>query len=183
MPRRYSIGFTALIGVGTLGSLLAAFPPSLQADGGTLRAANVPMGAYRVNVFTDPTPIPPDSIDVSVLVTFERGRGVSLGLEIEVLARKLDGSGIEVRHPATRDQAIDPRYYAANFALGSVGLWEIRVRVVGPEGEGETVFQVVVRTPGLGGNPYFILVAALFPLLLVGWWLRRTSSPSSRPAG
>ena len=68
-----------------IGLLLAMTLP-LAADGGTLRVANVPMGAYRVNVFTDPTPIPPDSIDVSALVTFERGRGVATGLEIEVLA-------------------------------------------------------------------------------------------------
>ncbi|NNM06935.1 MAG: hypothetical protein HKO65_17695, partial [Gemmatimonadetes bacterium] len=38
----------------------------LLADGGTLRVANVPMGAYRINVYTDPTPITPDSIDVSI---------------------------------------------------------------------------------------------------------------------
>ncbi len=94
------------------------------------------MGAYRVNVFTDPTPIPPDSIDVSVLVTFERGRGVATGLEIEVVARRVDGTGEEIRHPATRDQAIDPRYYAAKFALGSEGLWEIRSPGRGTGGRG-----------------------------------------------
>jgi len=88
----------------------------------------------------------------------------------------LDGTGSEVRHPATRDQAEDSRYYAAKFALGSEGLWEIRVRLRGPEGEGETVFQVTVQEAGLLGNPYLILTLALLPLLLVGWWLRRTSA-------
>jgi hypothetical protein len=139
------------------------------------------MGAYRVNVFTDPTPIPPDSIDVSVLVTFERGRGVATGLEIEVLGRRVDGTGVEIRRSATREQAVDPRYYAAKFALGSEGLWELRVRVSGPEGEGETSFQVTVQAPGLLGNPFLILSLALLPLLLVGWWWRRTNSPSTHP--
>jgi hypothetical protein len=139
------------------------------------------MGAYRVNVYTDPTPIPPDSIDVSVLVTLERGRGVATGLEIEVVGRRVDGTGGVVRHPATRDQAVDSRYYAAKFALGSEGLWELRVRVRGPEGEGETVFQVPVQEPGFLGSPYLILTAALLPLLLVGWWLKRANSPSSHP--
>jgi hypothetical protein len=136
--------------------------------------ANVPVGAYRVNVFTDPTPIPPDSIDVSVLVTFERGRGIATGLEIEVVALPLDGVGGEVRHPATRDQAEDPRYYAAKFALGAEGRWEIKVRLTGPEGEGEVAFEVQVQEPGLFGNPYLILTLALLPLLLVGWWLKRS---------
>ncbi len=167
-----------------LATTLLAVANPLWADGGTLRVANVPMGAYRVNVYTDPTPISPDSIDVSVLATFERGRGVALGLEIEVVARHVDVPGPEIRHPATRDQAEDPRFYAAKFALGSEGNWEITVRVKGPEGAGEVAFEVEVREPGLFGNPYLILTVALLPLILVGWWLRRTgsvSSPSSRP--
>jgi hypothetical protein len=151
-----------------------ALPSPSQADGGTLRVANAPIGAYRVNVFTDPTPIPPDSIDVSVLVTFERGRGIATGLDIEVAARRLDGAGGEIRHPATRDQAEDPRYYAAKFALGSEGGWEITVSLAGPEGEGEVAFEVQVQEPGLLGNPYLILTLALLPILLVGWWLKRS---------
>ena len=181
MFRPHRIAYAALIGTGALCYLLVARPGTLQADGGTLRAANVPMGAYRVNVFTDPTPIPPDSIDVSVLVTFERGRGVATGLEIEVVGRRMDGTGGEVRHAASRDQAQDPRYYAAKFALGSVGLWEIRVRVRGPEGEGEITFQVTVQEPGKLGNPYLILLVALLPLLLVGWWFRQTRGTASPP--
>ena len=164
-----------LLGSLALAALLLPSPLPLQADGGTLRVANVPMGAYRVNVYTDPTPIPPDSIDVSVLVTYERGRGVAPGLEIQVLARPLDSIGPEIRHPATREQADDPRFYAAKFTLGSVGLWEIRVQLKGPEGEGETSFTVTVQEPGLLGNPYLILTMALLPLALVGWWLKRTS--------
>lgn len=164
-------------------AVVMATPRSLIADGGTLRVANVPMGAYRVNVFTDPTPVTPDSIDVSVLVTFERGRGVATGLEIEVSGRRVDGTGGEVRRAATRGQAEDPRYYAAKFALGSEGLWEISVRVAGEEGEGETSFRITVQKPGLLGNPYLLLTVALLPLLLVGLWLRRANSPSSHPEG
>ncbi|MGW8264937.1 MAG: hypothetical protein ACWGSQ_01140 [Longimicrobiales bacterium] len=169
-----------LIGI----ALSIACPCLLRADGGTLRVSNVPMGAYRVNVFTDPTPIPPDTLDVSVLVTFERGRGLATGLEILVIGRSLDGPRPEIAHPATREQADDPRFYAAHFSLGSAGTWELEVRVVGPEGEGEVRFQVKVQEPGLTDNPLLILGLALLPLLLVGWWLKKTpNSPSSRPGG
>jgi hypothetical protein len=132
------------------------------------------MGAYRVNVFTDPTPVRPDSIDVSVLVTFERGRGVAQGLTIEVEGERADNPALVVRHAATQEQADDPRYYAAKFALGSEGVWTITVRLSGPEGEGETSFQVKVQNPGLFGNPFLILTMAFLPLLLVGWWLKRS---------
>jgi hypothetical protein len=180
-PRPLAAGLALLL-------LLLLLPLPLRADGGTLRVANVPMGAYRVNVFTDPTPIPPDSVDVSVLVTFERGRGIATGLDILVTALRTDGTGAPVTHPATREQADDPRYYAAKFALGSEGEWEIRVRVRGPEGEGEVVFQVTAREPGLLANPIIILTLALLPLLLVGVWLKRSggaapTKPSSRPRG
>ena len=159
-----------------LALILPGASKPLQADGGTLRVANVAMGAYRVNVYTDPTPIPPDSIDVSVLATFERGRGVATDLEIEVVARAQDGSGAVVRHPATREQAEDPRFYAAKFALGSVGTWEITVQVEGPDGAGEVAFEVDVQEPGLFRNPYLVLFLAFAPLLVVGLWLRRTRS-------
>jgi hypothetical protein len=169
-----------LFGLAAL-ALLVMAPRLLHADGGTLRVANVAMGAYRVNVYTDPTPIPPDTIDVSVLVTFERGRGVALGLDIEVSGRRVDGTGEEVRRAATREQAEDPRFYAAKFALGSEGLWDIRVQVRGPEAEGEVSFQISVQEPGLLGNPYLILAVALLPLLLLGWWLKK--APTAPPAG
>jgi hypothetical protein len=152
---------------------------------------NIPIGAYRVSVFTDPTPIPPDTIDVSVLVTFERGRGLVPGLTIEVEGRPLEGTGSVIRHPATKEQADDPRYYAAKFALGAVGDYEMVVTVRGSEGEGEVRFPLTVQEPGLLANPFLIITVALLPLLLVGWWLRRTgsspptpleiSSPSSHP--
>jgi hypothetical protein len=157
------------------------FPRLLLADGGTLRVSNVPMGAYRVYVFTDPTPIPPDTLDVSVLVTFERGRGLATGLEILVVGRRLDAPGPEVTRAATREQADDPRYYAAHFSLGSEGSWELEVRLRGPEGEGEVRFKVEVLEPGLGDSPFFILGLAVVPLILVGWWLRRSGGPPAPP--
>ena len=174
MTLRRSRLLWAIPGALALAWALLAGPGGLQADGGTLRVSNVPMGAYRVNVFTDPTPIPPDTIDVSVLVTFERGRGMARGLDIMVFAERLDGTGSRIEHPATREQAEDPRYYAAKFALGSVGEWSITVQISGPEGEGATTFDVAVQEPGIFGNPFLILTLAFLPLLLVGWWLKRT---------
>ena len=151
---------------------LATLP--VLADGGTLRVANAPIGAYRVNVFTSPTPVHPDSIDVSILAT-ERGRGLAVGLEIMVMGRPLGTPGPSVSVPATRDQATDPRYYAAKFALGSAGAWEIVVQVRGPRGEGEVRFEVMVQDPGLLNSPFLVLGLALLPLLLVGWWLKRSA--------
>jgi len=164
----------ATLSVVVAGMLTGLTRLPLRADGGTLRVANVPMGSYRVSVFTAPTPIPPDSIDVSLLVT-ERGRGLASDLEILVTAHPLGQPGRSTSRPATRDQATDPRYYAANFALGSEGPWEIVVQVRGPRGEGEVRFEVMVQDSGPLGSPFLVLGLALLPLLLVGWWLRRSA--------
>jgi hypothetical protein len=164
-------GSAALVVLAALMVGVALAPP-LMADGGTLRVANAIMGAYRVSIFTDPTPVTPDSLDVSVLATFDRGRGIAPGLQIIVVARPLDGSGRTIRHPATPDQAEDPRYYAAKFSPGALGDWEIEVRVQGPEGSGEVGFEIRVQEPGPFDNPFLILGVALLPLALVGWWLR-----------
>jgi hypothetical protein len=177
------VSASALAALAVLASLVVPPVRVALADGGTLRVANVVMGAYRINVYTDPTPIPPDTIDVSVLATFERGRGVAIGLEIEILAHRLGSAADTTRHQATREQADDPRFYAAKFKLGSLGPWEITTRVSGPEGAGEVSFQVDVQEPGPLSNPFLILGLALIPLALVGWWLKSSSSPSTRPEG
>jgi hypothetical protein len=180
--RRIHPGLPRALLVLVLASASQTVAVPLRADGGTLRVANVRMGAYRVSVFTDPTPIRPDSIDVSILVTLERGRGVPPGLEILVVARHLGDGDRILRRPATREQAEDPRYYAAKFAPGAVGEWEILVRIRGEEGAGETRFRVQVQEPGPLHNPFLILAAALIPLVLVGWWLKRTEGTSPDPA-
>lgn len=162
-------------------ALVLATPGPGKGDGGTLRAANVPMGGYRVSVFTAPTPIPPDSIDVSILATAGRGREIARGLRILVTARRADGRGSPLWHEATPEQAEDPRFYAAKFALGASGEWDLRIEIQGPEGEGEVSFRVQVREPGLLNSPYAILALGLVPLAVAaGWMLRPPPSPTPR---
>ena len=161
--------------------LFIAAPALLLANGGTLRLANVSMGEYRVSVFTDPTPVRPDSLDVSVLVTRERYEGVPEGLDVRVHARLVESEG---EHPhgtqttsmeerATREQADDPRYYAAKFGLGTEGRWLITVAVSGEAGSGTASFELRARKRGLLGHPLATGLLALLPLIAAAVWLRR----------
>lgn len=171
-----------------------ALPGLLLANGGTLRVADAPVGAYRVSVYTEPTPPRPDSVDVSVLVVREGDPTPVRGLEIAVRATPLEGPGggpaeaaVSTRTvPATRDQADDPRYYAAKFAPGRVGSWRFEVDVRGPEGEGTVPFEIRVREPGLLDRPWVVVGLALVPLALLAFWLLRTGvgqaeEPSTLP--
>jgi hypothetical protein len=148
-------------------------PLALLANGGTLRLANVPMGDYRVSVFTDPTPVRPDSLDVSVLVLQEGTDGVVEDLEVWVRARSTEHPGPELSQRATREQADDPRYYAAKFGLGHEGGWEIEVEVRGEAGSGSAVFQLSARERGLLGHPVTIVFLALLPLGGAAFWILR----------
>jgi hypothetical protein len=152
---------------------ILAGPFELLGNGGTLRLANVPMGDYRVSVFTDPTPVRPDSLDVSLLILQEGREGVAEGVDVMVRAEFLGGEATPRVRQATREQAEDPRYYAAKFALGLEGPWRVTVEVSGDHGEGAASFEVTAREPGLLGHPLVLSLLALLPLAALGWWLLR----------
>lgn len=154
-------------------ALLLTAPAALLGNGGTLRLANVAMGDYLVSVFTDPTPVRPDSLDVSVLVLREGRPGLAEDVEVRVRARSLDHPGPEVVRAATREQADDPRYHAAKFALGHEGRWSITVGVSGEHGSGSASFEVRAREVGLLRHPLVLSLLALLPLGVMGWWVLR----------
>ncbi len=147
--------------------------PPLWGNGGTLRVANASMGAYLVSIFTDPTPVRPDSLDVSILVLQEGVEGLAEGVEVEVRIRSADHPGPGTLQPATREQADDPRYHAAKFALDHPGRWQVEVAVSGPAGSGSVEFELTARDPGLLGNPFVLMLLSLVPLGAAGWWLLR----------
>ncbi len=157
------------------GALLVAvlFAPSgpVFANGGTLRLANLPMGDYRVSVYTDPTPVRPDSLDVSVLIVQEGLNAIPEDVQVVVRAEPLDHSGLVQVRMATREQADDPRYYAAKFALGMEGMWRIALEVEGPQGQGSAVFEIRAREAGLLGNPMIVILLALLPLAAAAGWI------------
>lgn len=151
------------------------FPPAepVDANGGTLRVANEPVGDYLVSVFTDPTPVRTDSIDVSALVLMSDEPGLAEGIRVQIQTRGLEGQGDPVRLEATREQADDPRYHAAKFGLGAPGLWEIDVAVDGPRGSGSVSFEITAREIGFWGSPLFLSLLALLPLALIALWILR----------
>jgi hypothetical protein len=168
--------------------LLAGLPTTVLANGGTLRLANVVMGDYRVSVFTDPTPVRPDSLDVSVLILQEGVEGVPDGVDVQVTTELLeyhgdhdhdlpDPSTLGQTLAATREQADDPRYYATKFALGAEGRWRITVSVRGEGGEGQASFEVTARQRGPLGHPAVVITLALLPLLGAAWWVLRDGEP------
>jgi hypothetical protein len=169
--------------------LLLTLAPVALANGGTLRLTNVAMGLYRVSVFTDPTPVRPDTLDVSVLVLHAEVPGVAEGVRVTVHARPLGHHGEEHLREATREEADDPRYHATKFALGAEGDWEITVAVSGPDGSGQASFRIRARERGFLGHPLVLTLLALLPLAAVALWIYRHEeggaglTEAARPGG
>lgn len=157
---------------GLLLLVLLLAPGLLLANGGTLRFLGI-LDPWEVAVFTDPTPVRPDSLDVSILVTLPGNPRPVDGLDVSVEIRQPDGR--EVRQPATREEADDPRYYAAKFRGIGAGEVAVAVSVAGPGGGGGTArFTVEAREPGPLEHPAVLFLLALVPLAGVTWWLRRS---------
>jgi len=164
-------------------ALLLLVPAASLANGGRVRVAEAPIGDYRVSVFTSPTPVPPDTLDVSVLV-MEVGRSEPVeGLDVRVALTPIGHSAPSQSRTATGEAADDPRYYAAEFHLGGAGLWGVAVRVTGPGGEGMVTFQIEAAERGPLENPLVVLFLSLLPLALLAWWLlrRRPLQPVTEP--
>jgi hypothetical protein len=153
--------------------LLLPGPGLLLANGGTLRVANAEVGPYSVSIFTDPTPVRADTLDVSVLITEIGGVEVVPGLDVTVRSEPVGHAGEARRRVATREAADDPRYYAAKFSLGTTGRWRITVEVQGEAGGGEVGFEVDARELRLLDRPLVLIVVSLLPLLLAAWWFLR----------
>lgn len=163
--------------------LLLAAPLLLHANGGTLRVANAEVGPYWVSVFTDPTPVRVDTLDVSVLITEIGESEVVPGLNVRVFAEPVEHAGAAHDLPATREAADDPRYYAAKFRLGSTGRWRLSVEVEGDDGDGATAFEVEAGELRLLDRPLVLIFVSLLPLLLAAWWFLRGTPAEGARAG
>lgn len=171
--RRAARAFQVVAVTGVLVSLVAA--PALLGNGGTLRLSGVSVGPYEMSVFTAPTPVSPDSVDVSVLI-LDPGRGsLAEGMRVTVEAEPVGFEAAPVRRVATREQADNPnRYYAAKFAVGATGEWRFRVTAEGQGATGTGSFTVRVRYPGLLDQPVALTIVLLLPLALVAIWMLRS---------
>jgi len=139
-----------------------ALPALAGADGGTLRMSDVPVGPYRMAVFSDPTPLRPDSVDISVLILDLDTQSPVWGLEVTV---EVSNDTLSFEHRATRAQAEDPeRYYAAKFRVPFVGDAQFRIRVRDDSFDEGASFVARVRARGPLDDPRLVTFLLLLPL-------------------
>jgi hypothetical protein len=170
-----------------LALLLAAPQPAAAEGPGTggraIRLEDEPAGPYRLRVVTSPTPPRVGSLFLEIRVVAAETEEVLTDVEVWTAAVPTEFDGPPLESAATHDFAPNPVEYAAHLPVTSAGVWEIRVQVRGPLGEGQVSFlQRVSSQAALGAALSLALPAAGIGALLVVFALmqrRPTHAPAS----
>lgn len=156
-------------------------PPVLVADGGKVQVSQVPAGPFLVTVFTSPIPLRTGGIDVSVLLQDRETKTAIQDARVTVTAVPVDHEGQTGTYPATRAQATNKLFLAAEFPIRTQGRWRFTVTARDDRGEGSVSFETQVARPGLLDRGIWVWVILAIPVALVLWLLTR--SEGSRAGG
>jgi hypothetical protein len=98
-------------------------------------------GAYRVTVFTSPTPLRAGPVDVTVLVQDAATGGCvpQARATLRLTARK---AGTFLQQPATAETATNKLCLAAVFQLPEPGWWDVDIAIEGARGPARVRFGV-----------------------------------------
>jgi hypothetical protein len=133
--------------------LLALAVPAVQAHGGgTPKLVTEPAGPYLVSAWAAPDPPRTDELHITIAVS-EMMEDASAGppvldatVDVELVAQ--DGSGATVQSQATTEAAANKLYYETDMELPHEGPWQARITVSGPQGSGQSAFDLEVLPPG-----------------------------------
>jgi hypothetical protein len=122
-------------------SSLILHPSSLaRADGGAVRLSEQ-AGAYRVTVFTSPTPLRAGVVDFTVLVQ-DAATGECVPQALATLRLTARKTGAFLEQPATAEAATNKLCLAAVFRLPEPGWWDVDMAIEGAQGPARLRFGV-----------------------------------------
>lgn len=139
----------------------------LRADGGTVRLSEQ-VGAYRLTIFTDPTPARVGRLDASVLVQDAATNAVRTDLSMMVELERLDGSGLVLRQHATRIAATNKLFRAAEFNVPTAGRWRLTAEL-DAERRSQASCEIEIAEPLAGWQRLWAWYC--WPALVVVWWI------------
>ncbi len=129
----------------TFGPLLAVvlFVPAAlaRADGGTVRLSE-DKGSYRITVFTSPTPVRADPVDISVLVQDTKTGELASDVDVTIKIEGRSATHETLDRRATTEAATNKLYRAATFELSESGLYSVDVSVKGSREESRVRFEM-----------------------------------------
>ncbi len=155
--------------------LLAALPPNVDANGGTLRLGRATSGPYLVSVWTRPDPPRVGRLDLSVAIMTPDTPRAILDAEARAIATLITDPATLTTTRLERGTGGTPRLYHGNLEVPAVGPYRILIQASGPAGSGEAAFEVDVQPPSPVATPLALGLAALGAgsALWLAWIRRR----------
>lgn len=133
-----------------------------RGDGGALRLSQS-SGAYRVSVFTSPTPLRVGKVDVSVYLEDAATCRPGGNAAILITATPAGRNAPAIRRQATSEQAANKLFQAAEFEIPQSGRWKFAVEATGFTSPITVSFETDVAEP----PPRWLAIAPW-----IGWpWL------------
>ena len=129
--------------------LLAAAVPAARAHGGgTPQLENAAAGPYVVSVWTTPDPPRVGAYHVTVSVAHPDDAGNAgepvLGADVTLRLTPQTADAQPLTTQASTETADNKLFYEGDVALPAPGAWAVQVMVDGPNGRGETGFEIDV---------------------------------------
>jgi len=116
------------------------------ADGGRVCWSGESSG-YRLTVFSEPVPLRPGRVDLSVFVQDGETRAPMENVRVKFSVYRVGSSMSPFEAEATRGMASNPLFQAAHFNLSSAGSWQVDVDVTGLPEEIHESFSIEVAPP------------------------------------
>lgn len=145
---------------------LGLLPRPALGDGGTVRASER-IGAWRVTVFTSPTPLRAGPVDFSVLVQDAKSGATVERTEVEVILSRPGGTDSAAYFVATREAATNKLFQDARFDLPGEGLWRAQVQVRKGGTEARLPFSFDAAGPRPRWGEVWIWAALPFPVVVL----------------
>lgn len=151
--------------------LVTAVPPARAHGGGTPQLENATAGPYVVSVWTSPDParVGAYHLTLSVAQPDEAGNAGEpvLGADVVVRLTPQSAAGEPLTAHASNEAADNKLFYEADVELPAAGAWAVQVTVDGPDGRGETGFEIEAQAASgvnwaLVGAAGVTVVALLF---------------------
>jgi hypothetical protein len=173
--------FVTIVVVG-LPCLIVAQPSALG-DSGDVRLSSI-VGAYRVSVFTSPTPLAAGPVDVSVLVQDAKTNELVDDAQVSIRVQPVERVDESIEVLASRAAATNKLLQSAAFELPSAGAWRIETSIDGAAGSAQATCEVVVGERLGEWNSMWLWIA--YPLVPVAFYtigeIRRQRRGARRPS-
>jgi hypothetical protein len=121
--------------------LIGMIEPAVFGDGGTIRLSQRE-GAYRITVFTAPTPFRAGPVDISVLLQDATTGEPSSDARVTLWLTSIDHPSQRIRHSATSEEATNKLLRAAVFTLPEPGRWTVDVDITGASESARVRFEL-----------------------------------------